>query len=164
MEASRPVVASPVGVNSDAVKEDGSGFFAITEEEWIANLERFRVNTSPTSAPGGAARQTVEDSFSNPIWRAPPRQTTPHHPDKQDESRASGRRRELDGVRRGRVEMLGEQRIAGDDLSRDPAEQRGTGPNDHREAFEQRNDDGSSSHDEWDADGKTEHQERVASA
>jgi len=60
--------------------------------------------------------------------------------------------------------MLSEQRIAGDDLARDPAEQPGTGPNDHREAFEERNDDCRSSHDERDADGKTEHQQRIASA
>lgn len=195
MAASRPVVASPVGVNCDVAKEGVNGFFAITEEEWVANLERFRGNTNLTSALGAAARQTVEASFSlratvpkiaeircrrqrcgarasassralpsNPIWRAPPRQTTSHHPDKQDKSRAPGRRRELDGVRRGGVEMLGEQRIAGDDLARDPAEQPGTGPNNHREAFEERNDDCRSSHDERDADGKTEHQQRIASA
>jgi glycosyltransferase involved in cell wall biosynthesis len=64
MAASRPVVASPVGVNCDVVKEGVNGFFAITEEEWIANLERFRGNTNLTSALGAAARQTVEASFS----------------------------------------------------------------------------------------------------
>jgi len=37
-----------------------NGFFAITEEEWIANLERFYL----TSALGAAARQTLEESFS----------------------------------------------------------------------------------------------------
>jgi glycosyltransferase involved in cell wall biosynthesis len=64
MAASRPVVASPVGVNCDVVKEGVNGFFAITEEEWIANLERFRGNVGLTSALGAAARQTVEESFS----------------------------------------------------------------------------------------------------
>ena len=44
------------------VKEGVNGFFAITEEEWIANLERFRGNL--TSALGAAARQTLEESFS----------------------------------------------------------------------------------------------------
>lgn len=38
MAASRPVVASPVGVNCDVVKEGVNGFFAITEEGWIGNL------------------------------------------------------------------------------------------------------------------------------
>jgi hypothetical protein len=37
-----------------------NGFFAIIEEEWIANLERFRSNTFLTSALGAAGRQTVE--------------------------------------------------------------------------------------------------------
>ena len=45
MAASRPVVvASPVGVNCDVMKEGVNGFFAITEEEWVGNLERFRGN------------------------------------------------------------------------------------------------------------------------
>jgi len=64
MAASRLVVASPVGVNCDVVKEGVNGFFAITEEEWVANLERFRGNANLTSALGAAARQTVEASFS----------------------------------------------------------------------------------------------------
>jgi glycosyltransferase involved in cell wall biosynthesis len=33
MAVSRPVVASPVGVNCDVVKEGVNGFFAITEAE-----------------------------------------------------------------------------------------------------------------------------------
>ena len=57
------MVASPVGVNCDVVKEGVNGFFAITEEEWIANLERFRGNIGLTAALGAAARQTVEESF-----------------------------------------------------------------------------------------------------
>jgi Glycosyl transferases group 1 len=193
MAASRPVVASPVGVNRDVVKEGVNGFFAITEEEWIANLAFAAISVSPPLSerrhgkpwksrspcappcprsprsccqrrPRGARAGASSRALpSNPIWRAPPRQTTPHHPDKQDKSRAGGRRGELDGVRRAGIEML-EQRIAGDDLARDPAEQRGPRPNDHRETFEQRNDDGRSRHDERDTDGKSEHQKRVASA
>ena len=64
MAASRPVVASPVGVNCDVVKEGVNGFFAITEEEWVGNLERFRGNLALTSALGAAARETAEVSFS----------------------------------------------------------------------------------------------------
>jgi len=64
MAASRPVVASPVGVNCDVVKEGVNGFFAITEAEWIENLERFRGNSAITSALGSAARETAETSFS----------------------------------------------------------------------------------------------------
>jgi len=194
MAASRPVVASPVGVNCDVVKEGVNGFFAITEEGSLTSNAFAAMPISPRRSEqrrgklwkrrspcvppcrrsprsccrrqrcGARAGASSRALPSNPIWRAPPRQTTPHHPDKQDKSRAPGRRRELDGVRRGGVEMLCEQRIAGDDLARDPAEQPGTGPNNHREAFEERNDDCRSSHDERDADGKTEHQQRIASA
>jgi glycosyltransferase involved in cell wall biosynthesis len=35
MAASRPVIASPVRVNCDVVKEGVNGFFAITEAEWL---------------------------------------------------------------------------------------------------------------------------------
>lgn len=64
MAASRPVVASPVGVNCDVVKEGVNGLFAVTEAEWLASLERFRGNLALTSSLGSAARKTVETSFS----------------------------------------------------------------------------------------------------
>jgi glycosyltransferase involved in cell wall biosynthesis len=64
MAASRPVVASPIGVNCDVVQEGANGFFAITEDEWVANLERFRGNLAMTAALGLAARETVETAFS----------------------------------------------------------------------------------------------------
>lgn len=64
MAASRPVVASPIGINCDVVKEGVNGFFAITEDEWVRSLERFRGNPAMTSALGFAARETVESSFS----------------------------------------------------------------------------------------------------
>jgi hypothetical protein len=46
------------------VKEGVNGFFAITEEEWVGNLERFRGNLGLTESFGAAARATVEESFS----------------------------------------------------------------------------------------------------
>ena len=54
------MVASPVGANCDVVKEGVNGFFAITEEEWVENLERFRGNLGRTESFGAAARATVE--------------------------------------------------------------------------------------------------------
>jgi len=64
MAAGRPVVASPVGVNREVVKEGVTGFFASTEAEWVASLERFRGNLAIVSEFGSAARETVESSFS----------------------------------------------------------------------------------------------------
>ena len=46
------------------MKEGVNGFFAITEEEWVGNLERFRGNLGLTESFGAAARATVEESFS----------------------------------------------------------------------------------------------------
>lgn len=64
MAAGRPVVASPVGVNCEVVKEGVNGFFAMSETEWVVNLERFRGDLRMTSEFGSAAREAVEKSFS----------------------------------------------------------------------------------------------------
>lgn len=58
--------ASPAVLNSGGWKRPRfiHGFFAITEEDWVGNLERFRGNLGLTSALGSAARKTVEESFS----------------------------------------------------------------------------------------------------
>ncbi len=64
MAASRPVVASPIGVNCDVVKEGVNGFFAVSEDEWVTNLERFQNDMELTAQLGANARQTVETSFS----------------------------------------------------------------------------------------------------
>ena len=95
MAASRPVVASPVGVNCDVVKEGVNGFFAISEEEWVGNLERFRGNLGLTERLGAG----LLGQSSSLIWCAPPTQAAPHHPDKQNEQRARHRRADLDAMR-----------------------------------------------------------------
>jgi glycosyltransferase involved in cell wall biosynthesis len=64
MAASRPVVASPIGVNCDVVKEGVNGFFAVSEDEWVTNLERFQNDMELTAQLGANARETVETSFS----------------------------------------------------------------------------------------------------
>ena len=64
----------------------------------------------------------------------------------------------------GRIEQIRDERILGDDLAGDPAEQSGTRPHDNRKALEQCHDDGRARHDQRDADGEAEHQKRVAAA
>ena len=64
MAAARPVVASPVGANTDVVKEGVNGFFASTENDWVECLERLRADPALASTMGAAARATVETSFS----------------------------------------------------------------------------------------------------
>jgi hypothetical protein len=86
MAASRPVIASPVGVNCDVVKEGVNGFFAITEAEWVENLERFRSDATLTASLGAAARETAETSFSLQA-------TLPKSPSSYNRRQHSGRRR-----------------------------------------------------------------------
>ncbi len=164
MAASRPVVASPVGVNCEVVKEGVNGFFAITEGEWVANLERFRGNLAVTSTLGSAARETVENSFSlratlpkiaeilrsAAALRRSRRRTPSRTAFRSGLARSAGSsgvapsrstgpaarrgwRPRADVVRHARIEITREQRIRGEDLAGDPAEQRGAGPDDHRE-------------------------------
>jgi glycosyltransferase involved in cell wall biosynthesis len=64
MAARRPVIASPVGVNCDVVKEGVNGFFAMTETEWVEKLELLRDDLALAARLGSAARETVETSFS----------------------------------------------------------------------------------------------------
>jgi glycosyltransferase involved in cell wall biosynthesis len=64
MAASRPVVASPVGGNYELVRDGENGFFAVTKEEWVANIERFRGNLPLVTALGSAGREMVHTSFA----------------------------------------------------------------------------------------------------
>jgi len=64
MAEARPVVASPVGANTDVVKEGVNGFFARTDSDWVECLERLRADPALASTMGAAARATVEASFS----------------------------------------------------------------------------------------------------
>ena len=59
-----PAVVSPVGVNSEIVKEDVNGFLAGTDEEWIEKLGSLLTNPTLRSRLGRAARRTVEERYS----------------------------------------------------------------------------------------------------
>ena len=56
------------------------------------------------------------------------------------------------------------ERVLGDDLAGDPAKQGRAGPHDDGKALQQRHDDRGAGHDQRDAHGKSEHQQRVAAA
>lgn len=59
-----PVVLSPVGMNREVVKDGVSGFFARSEDEWIAALLRLTGDEALRSRIGGAARTVVEERYS----------------------------------------------------------------------------------------------------
>lgn len=63
MASGRPVIASPVGVNSDIVKPD-TGFLASSPEEWLAGLSALGSDASLRSKMGMAGRRSVERTYS----------------------------------------------------------------------------------------------------
>jgi glycosyltransferase involved in cell wall biosynthesis len=63
MAAGRPVVASPVGVNSDIVADGVNGFLAADEDGWVAALSRLAADPGRCAAMGAAGRRTVEERY-----------------------------------------------------------------------------------------------------
>ncbi|HUR53916.1 MAG TPA: glycosyltransferase, partial [Gemmataceae bacterium] len=61
--AGLPVVANPVGVQSDFVRDGGTGFVATTTEEWVSAIQRL---TDPVLRwqLGGAGRRQVQAEYS----------------------------------------------------------------------------------------------------
>jgi glycosyltransferase involved in cell wall biosynthesis len=63
-----PVVASPVGVNSEIVEHGVNGFLASTEEEWRKAIGALLSNTDLRSCMGDAGRRKVEQNYSIQTW------------------------------------------------------------------------------------------------
>ena len=59
-----PVIASPVGVNREIVKEGATGFLAATEEQWLAALRGLGASEELRRRMGLAGRTEVEGRFS----------------------------------------------------------------------------------------------------
>lgn len=59
-----PPVVSPVGVNTDIVKDDINGFVADTEEEWIDKISRLIESPDMRMQMGQKARKTVIERYS----------------------------------------------------------------------------------------------------
>ena len=57
--AGLPVVASPVGVNADLVRENINGFLAVTIDDWIEKISSLITNQSLRAQLGHSARQTA---------------------------------------------------------------------------------------------------------
>jgi glycosyltransferase involved in cell wall biosynthesis len=64
MAIGRPVVISPVGMNSELIEPDVSGLFASSEAEWISALDRLADSPRLRRQMGGEARKAVEASYS----------------------------------------------------------------------------------------------------
>jgi glycosyltransferase involved in cell wall biosynthesis len=64
MACGLPVVASPVGVNSQIVEHGVNGFLASSAEEWIAALRTLARNSELRMRMGQAGRKKVEQHYS----------------------------------------------------------------------------------------------------
>jgi glycosyltransferase involved in cell wall biosynthesis len=67
MACALPVVASPVGVNPDIVREGVNGFLASSGAEWISALSRLRDDPSMGRAMGREGRKAVEQQYCTAV-------------------------------------------------------------------------------------------------
>ena len=63
MACGLPVVASPVGVNSNIVEDGKNGFLAKTTEDWVRALTTLRDNKDLRQRMGAAGRKKVEEQY-----------------------------------------------------------------------------------------------------
>lgn len=59
-----PVVCSPIGVNSEIIKDGQNGLLASTENEWLAKLSLLIEDSDLRKKLGEAGRLTVEEKYS----------------------------------------------------------------------------------------------------
>jgi glycosyltransferase involved in cell wall biosynthesis len=64
MACGLPVIASPVGVNSEIVEHGVNGFLAETQEEWEAALRTLIADSDLRQQMGKAGREKVEREYS----------------------------------------------------------------------------------------------------
>ena len=62
--AAVPVVCSPVGTNLEVVEHGRSGYFAATEDEWVARLDELLGDAQRRWEFGQAGRDTVQRRYS----------------------------------------------------------------------------------------------------
>ena len=70
MATGRPVVASPVGVNVEIVRDGENGFLASSTDEWVDALSRLAADRALRARLGKTARATVEQGYSAEISAA----------------------------------------------------------------------------------------------
>jgi glycosyltransferase involved in cell wall biosynthesis len=64
MATGRPVIVSPVGMNTDLISDGDNGYLAGTTLEWVNALERLADSADLRRQIGAAGRKTVERSYS----------------------------------------------------------------------------------------------------
>ena len=64
MACCRPVVGTPVGVNSEIIQHGVDGFQATTTEQWVEALEKLRADAALRKQMGQAGQKIVEERYS----------------------------------------------------------------------------------------------------
>jgi glycosyltransferase involved in cell wall biosynthesis len=68
MACGLPIIASPVGVNSEIVEHGVNGFLASTEAEWREALKTLLVDPDLRASMGANGRRKVEEQYSLQVW------------------------------------------------------------------------------------------------
>lgn len=63
-----PTIMSPVGVNTEIIRDGENGMLATTTEEWVSKLDQLIISADLRMKIGSAAVQTVKDSYSVDAW------------------------------------------------------------------------------------------------
>jgi len=64
-----PAVMSPVGVNTEIIKDGENGFLAANEDEWIEKLSLLIESPELRKKIGATGRKTVEEKYSFNAWK-----------------------------------------------------------------------------------------------
>lgn len=64
-----PTIMSPVGVNTEIIRDGENGFLAEAEEEWIDKLSRLIESKELREKLGKAGRKTVVEQYSFDAWK-----------------------------------------------------------------------------------------------
>ncbi len=63
MACGLPVVASPVGINTEIVDDGLNGYLASTTEEWVSAIQRLCLDAELRQRMGAAGRKRVEEKY-----------------------------------------------------------------------------------------------------
>jgi glycosyltransferase involved in cell wall biosynthesis len=70
MAVGLPVLASPVGVNSEIIESGANGLLATTQDEWVDALDSLARSRALRDQLAAAGRRTVEERYSSEIAAA----------------------------------------------------------------------------------------------
>lgn len=65
-----PAVASPVGINSELIQQDATGFLSSGDGEWYATLKALVENWEKRQLMGDAGRRLLESRYSQERFAA----------------------------------------------------------------------------------------------